>query len=185
LSGLYPDVDAYTGQLRALERYVLAHPQSAGAHFLLAYHYTICGHNDAAAAQLKAVVRFDPKDRLSADLLRMLTMAEQPAPAAAATPVPAKPVAAAALVGDWKARRADGATIALSLTANGQYAWKFIQQDKLQKFTGPYAVADNLLILKQNDTPVMVGQVCLLPDGRFSFKLPGGNPSDPGLTFAK
>ena len=31
----------------------------------------------------------------------------------------------------------------------------------------------------------MIGQVSLLPNGQFNFKLPGGNPNDPGLTFAK
>ena len=50
LVGLYPDVDVYTEQLRALEQHVLANVNSAAAKFLLAYHYTICGHTDAAAA---------------------------------------------------------------------------------------------------------------------------------------
>jgi len=31
----------------------------------------------------------------------------------------------------------------------------------------------------------MTGQVTLLGPDRFNFKLPGNNPSDPGLTFAK
>ena len=186
LSSLYPDVSVYTEQLRALEQYVAANPNSAAARFLLAYHYTICGHTDAAATQLKAAVQLDPKDRLSAQLLDMLTPTKPRRPTPPAAPAaPAKPVEAAALVGDWKATRADGATIALSLTKDGQYTWKFDQQGKAQEFSGPYTVADNLLILKKGDTPVMIGQVSLLPNGQFNFKLPGGNPNDPGLTFGK
>ncbi len=46
-------------------------------------------------------------------------------------------------------------------------------------------MADNLLILKEGNSPAMVGQVTLLPDNRFNFKLAGDNPSDPGLTFGK
>jgi hypothetical protein len=46
-------------------------------------------------------------------------------------------------------------------------------------------VADSLLILKKDNTPVMIGQVNSLPDDRFNFKLPGENPNDPGLTFGK
>jgi tetratricopeptide (TPR) repeat protein len=183
VSGLYPDISVYTEQLRALEKYANANPNLAAARFLLAYHYMICGHNDAAADQLRAAVQLDPKDRLSAQLLSMLTPASaapQPTPTA-----PAKPVEAAALVGDWKATRVDGATIALSLTKDGKYTWKFGQKGKTQEFTGPYSVADNLLILKKGDTPVMVGQVSGLPNGQFNFKLPGGDPNDPGLTFGK
>ena len=73
LSSLYADVGTYTDQLRALEEYVTQNPNSAAARFLLAYHYTICGHADAAATELAATVKLNPKDRLSAQLLDMLT----------------------------------------------------------------------------------------------------------------
>ena len=69
LSGFYPDDDVYTEQLRALEQYVNANRNLADARFLLAYQYLICGHTDAAAAQLKAAVELNPKDQLSAQLL--------------------------------------------------------------------------------------------------------------------
>ena len=71
------------------------------------------------------------------------------------------------------------------LAKDGKYTWKFAQNGKPQEFSGDYTVADNLLILKQGDIPVMVGQVTPLADDRFNFKLPGDNPSDPGLTFGK
>ena len=39
LIGLYPNVNVYTAQLRALEAYCKANPQSATSRFVLAYHY--------------------------------------------------------------------------------------------------------------------------------------------------
>ena len=97
------------------------------------------------------------------------------------TATPPKPVDASAIVGDWKAARADGAAITLSLSKDSKYTWKYAQKGKPREFSGAYTVADNLLILKKGDAPVMVGQVSMLDDGRFNFKLPGENPSDPGL----
>jgi tetratricopeptide (TPR) repeat protein len=191
LSGLYPNVDVYTEQLRALEQYAKLHPAATEAKFLLAENYLTCGYTDAAAAQLKEVVRLNPKDQLSAQLLKSLTAADTAAagPAELAAPsapaAPAKPVAAASLVGNWTATRADSATIKLALAGDGKFTWTVDSNGKPQQFSGTYAVADNLLVLKQGDNPMMVGQVASLAGDRFNFKLAGDNPSDPGLTFAR
>jgi tetratricopeptide (TPR) repeat protein len=191
LSALYANVDTYTAQLRELEAFVRSNPDDPAAHFLLAYEYLTCGSTEAAATQLQAVVKLNPKDTLSAQLLQGLTDKEPVAELAAnqAAPAehpPAKPVTAASLTGNWNASRPDGSTFALSLGADGKFTWKYAQKDaKPQQFSGPYSVADNLLILKQNDNPVMVGQVTSLADNKFNFKLPGENPNDPGLTFNK
>ncbi|MGA2619324.1 MAG: tetratricopeptide repeat protein [Thermoguttaceae bacterium] len=186
LSSFYPRADVYSGQLRALEQYVASNPNVAEARFLLAYHYMTGGHNDAAAEQFRAAVQLNPQDQLSAQLLSAITptaAGQPPAPAAAATP--AKPIDASAVTGVWTSTRADGTTITLSLGQDAKYTWKFAQKDKPQEFSGAYTVADNLLILKEGNSPVMVGQVTLLSDNRFNFKLAGDNPSDPGLTFGK
>ena len=60
LSGLYPDVATYTGQLRALEDRCRRDPKAAAPCFVLAYHYLVAGHKDAAVAQLKAVLARSP-----------------------------------------------------------------------------------------------------------------------------
>jgi tetratricopeptide (TPR) repeat protein len=176
LSGFYPDVDVYATQLRDLEKYVNANPNVAEARFLLAYQYMTCGHNDAAAAQFKAAVMLNPKDTLSAEILAALTTSDKAQTASTdapkdaskeATPsTPAKPVEASELVGNWKMTRSDGSTITLNLTKDSKYS-----------------VADGLLVLKKDNTPVMVGEVKLLNDKSFNFKMPGDNPADPGLTF--
>jgi tetratricopeptide (TPR) repeat protein len=187
LSGFYPDVSVYTGQLRALEQYVQSNPDVVEARFVLAYHYMSCGHTDAAASQFQKVAKLNPQDHLSAQLAAAMTAkpADKPQTATVAPAKPAAPVTAAALAGQWKTTRADGAAITLSLTPDAKYTWAYAQKDKPRTFSGTYSVADNLLILKEGDNPVMVGQVTLLDGNRFNFKLPGDNPSDPGLTFAK
>ncbi len=186
LSSMYPDVSAYTQQLRALEQYVNEHPNSPAARFLLAYHYMCCGFSDAAATQLKAVVQLNPKDQLSAQLLSAMTSkTATPAPATAPPSAPPKAVNTAALVGPWKATRPDGAAISLDLTKDGKYTWTYTQKDKPRQFSGTYTIADNLLILKEGNNTVMVGQVTQLADDRFNFRMPGDNPGDPGLTFSK
>ena len=60
MSGLYPDVATYTGQLRALEDRCRQDPKAAAPRFVLAYHYLVTGHTDAAVAQLKDCSPWSP-----------------------------------------------------------------------------------------------------------------------------
>jgi hypothetical protein len=139
------------------------------------------------------VVRLSPKDQLSAQLLTALTQQQNPAdtkPSLAAAPptapaVPAKPVAAADLVGNWTATRSDGASFSLEVAKDGTYSWRHTLQGKSQNFSGAYTVADNLLILKEGGNPAMIGQVTQSDVNHFNFKLAGNNPADPGLAFTK
>jgi tetratricopeptide (TPR) repeat protein len=187
LSGFYPNIDVYTNQLRALEQYRNAHPNAAETRFLLAYHYMSDGHPEAAAVEFKEVVRINPKDQLAAQLLAGLSSDKSEAPNTAGpeivgTPLP---VNSASLVGNWTASRSDGSSFSFNLTDTGTYSWKFTKSGKLQEYAGTFTVADGLLILKRNGTPVMIGQATLLDANRFNFKLVGENPTDPGLTFSK
>lgn len=85
LVGLYPDVDTYTNHLRALEAFVKSNPASNSAQFLLADHYLVQGHNDAARSQFEKVVNLQPKQTLSASFVKALTkVAETPLTAVAA-----------------------------------------------------------------------------------------------------
>jgi tetratricopeptide (TPR) repeat protein len=72
MHALYPDVATYTEQLRALEAYHRANPKSPEARFVLAYHYLVLGHLDAAAKQLEHVVQLLPESQLSSELLAAL-----------------------------------------------------------------------------------------------------------------
>jgi tetratricopeptide (TPR) repeat protein len=187
VSGLYGSPNVYAGQLRTLENYRAAHPQAAEAHFLLAYHYMLGGHNDQAAAELRAVVELEPKDQLAAQLLKGLTSppAEQAASLPAPAPLPSVPVDAESVVGNWRATRPDGSKFALNLTADHKFSWQFDQEDKQQQLSGTYTLADNYLILSAADQNALVGQVAMEPGDKLKFKLAGGSPSDPGLTFTR
>ncbi len=97
MAGLYPSVDVYTDQLRTLEAYARANPNSTSAHFLLGYHYMVQGHQEAAASQFAAVVQLQPNETLSAQFVKALRKAAEPAPTAvAAAPAASQPAAARA-----------------------------------------------------------------------------------------
>ena len=72
LISLYPSVDVYTTQLRALEQYCTDHRDSATGRFVLTYLYLTQGQTDPAVDMLKQVVTLKPNDSLSAKLLRQL-----------------------------------------------------------------------------------------------------------------
>ena len=79
---LYPDPKVYTDQLRALEAYQKANPNSAEASFLLAYQYLVLGYPESAAKQLANVTKIKPDDKLSVMLLKALQQQSAPAPSA-------------------------------------------------------------------------------------------------------
>ena len=183
LSSLYPDIDIYTKQLRALEQYARANPSQSDARFLLAYQYLTCGYSAQAVVELQDVVRLNPKDQLSAQLLASLTAPHSAAPEATpTTPAPAVPLTATALAGHWTATRPGGGAILLDLGTDSKYDWN---NGQAHNFTGTYTVADNVLILKQGDTPAMVGQITPINGRQFNFKMAGNNSNDRGLTFTR
>jgi hypothetical protein len=194
LSSLYPSVDTYTAQLRELEAYVKAHESSADGHFVLAYHYITCAHSEAAVKQLKQVVKLQPNDQLTAQLLATLDPtppAETPEatpPAAEADsdePAPTTPAFdTTKIVGNWKAKRPDGSSFALKLTPDGAFSWQFAQGGKSQEIQGKYSVDGSVLVLTNDQGETMPGFITLADDG-FNFKLHGGPPNDPGLDFRK
>ena len=110
LISLYPSVDVYTTQLRALEDYCKAQRQSASGRFVLAYHYLTEGFNDAAVKMLKQVAALKPNDTLTAKLLRQLDAPKEAAATATAS--------AAANQPDDRTTPPEGATIDGTWTAH-------------------------------------------------------------------
>jgi tetratricopeptide (TPR) repeat protein len=64
MHSLYADVATYTDQLRALEAYQRANPNSPEASFVLAYHYLVLGHLDAAIKQVENVAKLLPESQV-------------------------------------------------------------------------------------------------------------------------
>jgi tetratricopeptide (TPR) repeat protein len=65
----YGNVEPYTSQLRALEKYARGRPKSPEARFLLGFHYLMTGHANEAKDELLAALKLAPRDRLAAKLL--------------------------------------------------------------------------------------------------------------------
>jgi tetratricopeptide (TPR) repeat protein len=190
--GLYPNVDVYTTQLRALETYCDTNKDSATGRFVLAYHYLTQGHTDAAVTMLKQVVALKPTDALSAKLLKQLDAPQEPAtpsdqPPPAPTPVPADttPPAGASIVGTWTAKPTPDTTVSLAVQPDNSFTWQATRAGKSQQFTGKSTFAEGLLTLAQNNGPALVGRVSWADPTHMTFRIVGDGPDDPGLSFAK
>jgi tetratricopeptide (TPR) repeat protein len=72
MRSFYADPKTYEKQLRALEDFVKENANDGAASFLLAYHYLVLNSKEAAIKQLEHTVKIQPKDELSAQLLKML-----------------------------------------------------------------------------------------------------------------
>jgi len=191
LIGLYPSVDVYTAQLRALEDYCSSHPDSASGRFVLVYHYLTEGHTEAAVDILKQVVALKPGDTLSAKLLRQLDLSkDQPAPAAiAATTAPAPtdttPPPGASIAGTWGAQPTADTAIALTVQPGGEFSWQVTRKGQTQQFAGASTYGDGILTLAQDKGPVLVGRVGWKDADHMTFRIVGDGPDDPGLSFSK
>jgi hypothetical protein len=196
--GLYPSVEVYTEQLRALEAYRSANPNSAAGHFVLAYHYLTEGHPEAAVPELQQVVRLQPKDTVSAGLLETLkkgaSLAQSGDAAPPAPPAenaePAKPagppISLQALAGSWSAQPAPGTIIKLTLEVGGDFKWSVTQGGQTHDFAGEATAGADLLTLARSDGgATLVGRVTQNGNDSFTFRVINGPPDDKGLSFTR
>jgi tetratricopeptide (TPR) repeat protein len=186
LASLYPDIETYTKQLRKLEQFSRSQPSEADAHFVLAYHYMTMGHADAAAAQFGRVLQLVPGDSVARQLYEMLTYKPaadaRPKPAAEAPPAGPQ-IAAADLVGTWKATGAGSATFELTITKEGAFTWKYTKGKRQQTVRGAFAVDANTLAMEPESGGVMLAQLKSQGKDVLEFKMVGAKESDPPLLF--
>jgi hypothetical protein len=200
LISLYADPETYTQQLRALEEFTKQNSNSAAVHFVLAYHYLTGEHADAAVRQLKFELTLQPKDTLSAQLIEQLEHKEQQASAGGAgegqTPAAAQPPVQAAVTastgkegkmeGTWTAQPSNDMKITVGFQTEGLFTWKVDRQGKSQQFAGKSSYENGILTLVQDQSNnTMVGSVQWTDKTHFQFKVMGGGPGDPGLSFSK
>ncbi len=193
LISLYPSVDVYTQQLRALEQYRTQNPNDPSARFYLAYLYTCQGANEAAAAEYAALLKLMPNDPLIARLARSVSTpnaapdAVPPADNALVNAAPATPPAAppAVLVGTWKASPNPNTTITLTCNADGSFTWDVATNGKSKPIKGKAEYGDGVLGLSQENGPPLAGKVTWEGNDKFNFRLVGNGAEDPGLNFAR
>jgi len=80
---LYPNVQSYTDQLRALEKARNGKTTDPALRFLLGFHYNYLGYPTQAARELAKAIELAPQDEMSRQMLNMIkgvaTPTSQPA----------------------------------------------------------------------------------------------------------
>jgi uncharacterized protein (TIGR03066 family) len=188
LCSLYPNVDVYTKQLRALESYVKQNQQATDGRFVLAYHYMTTGNKEAAAKQYQVIYKQTPQDTLVKQLL-LLTGGPEALGAAPQDAQPVKPaapaVAAADLVGKWGAAGQGNSKFAMELTKDGAFSWTFTEAGKPHTVKGVYVLDGSVLVMEPETGGVMQAEVTQPQGGSFGFQMLGAPPGDTGLKFVK
>jgi tetratricopeptide (TPR) repeat protein len=190
--GLYPDVDTYTRQLRALEAAITGNTSVASTRFVLAYHYMVQEHVERAREQFEYAAQLQPKDQLAAQFAKALA-APSGATAAAATDFarasdtagirePSPPPAA--LRGTWKARPMPDLSIELTLREDGKFTWDVTARGQAESITGDADYVDGVLTLAQAEAPALVGKIVDLGEKQFGFELLGG-PHVATISFSR
>lgn len=186
MAGFYPNVDEYTRQLRGLEAFANEHADSPAPQFLLAYHYLVAGHADAAQRKLASVVELEPRDQVARQLLQGLSKDDEPAPVSApAEPEERRPASdvMTELDGRFVATRDGGSKFELVLNKSGDFTWKAADEDR--DISGEFDLEGNVIVLKGSRGDTLAATVTAEGEDEFHFKLLGAPPEDPGLTFRR
>ncbi|MCP5544202.1 MAG: tetratricopeptide repeat protein [Akkermansiaceae bacterium] len=192
---LYPSQEVYTDQLQKLEAYSEASPDAADAHFLLGYHYMVCGHLDLATPQFERAVELMPADSVSKQLASLTRESDEDAEDSDTVPLeqPADeeempepvPVPLEKLTGVWTTEAEGGGTITLTFREDGSFTWAFTRDGDTKEFKGEYSSNDDGLLVLDAEESQMVASVDIPETSEMNFVLVGGPPDDPGLDFTK
>jgi tetratricopeptide (TPR) repeat protein len=184
LSGLYPDTDTYTAQLRALEAARDKDPKAPYLRFLTGYHYLTLGYQDDALGQFRRALELQPKDTVTAALVASLSPRDAQ-PAQVVTLTAPKPVPADTVTGAWSASGKGTAKYSMSLQKDGTFTWDFSRGSKKEQVKGVYTLEGNVLAMEPDGGGVMLAEVTLKGPDALHFKMIGGATDDPGLAFRR
>jgi tetratricopeptide (TPR) repeat protein len=184
--GFYDGSSTYDAQLRKLEAYVKGSPDKADGHFLLGYHYLVCGHTDKAYEQFDKTATLQPADSIARQL-RDLTKESLPVEGAEDTPPPAPPapIPTDKLVGNWVSDNGAQGKVTFAMAADGSFTWNYLNGDQSSELKGTYGLDDKGLLVLSMDDSQMVSEVTLPADGQMKFVIVGSPEGDPGLSFKK
>lgn len=184
--GFYNGSEAYNEQLLKLESYVKGSPDKADAHFLLGYHYMVCGHMDQSYEQFAKATKLQPADSISRQL-RDLTASSIPDGGDSDAEPPARPapVPADQLVGTWVSDRGADGKVTFTMAQDGNYTWSFMNSGKTSDLKGTYGLNDKGLLVLTSDDSQMVSSIEMKEKSKLHFTLIGAPDGDPGLDFVK
>jgi len=183
MGSLYPSVDVYTNQLRALEVAIDKNPKAADLYFLLGYHYLTCGHQDPALNMFRQALELQPKDAVAAALVATLSPREaQPAAQGVAAPQPVPPDS---VVGAWTAAGPRSASYSMTLRNDGTFTWAFSRGSRKQEAKGVYTVEGNVLAMEPDSGGVLLAELTVKAQDSLHFKMIGGAKDDTGLDFRR
>jgi tetratricopeptide (TPR) repeat protein len=184
LSSLYPNIEVYTNQLRALEAARDKNPKAADLCFLLGYHYLSCGHMEPALTMFQWAAKLQPKDTVAASLVATLTPREAGPSAPTAAEVP-KPVPADNIIGTWTASGPGSASYSMNLGKDGTFTWAFNRGARKQQAKGVYTVEGNVLAMEPDSGGVLLAELTAEGQDSLNFKMVGGPKDDAGLAFSR
>lgn len=184
--GFYDSSSTYSAQLRKLEAYVKGTPDGAEGHFLLGYHYMVCGYMDKAYEQFEKTVELQPADSIARQL-RDLTRSSLPDDGEedAEAPVAPAPVPSEKLVGTWVSDRGADGKVTFIMSDDGNYTWTYMNSGKSTELKGTYGLDEQGLLVLTSDDSQMVSEVTMDDDNEMKFVLIGAPDGDPGLVFTK
>jgi len=199
LIGLYPNLEVYTSQLRRLEAFTTANPQSSASRFVLAYLFLTEGYNDDAAFQLKKVVELKPNDAVATKLLQQMSAvtgaqgANQPppnpqpsaSPNSLTAPINTTVPEGATITGTWTAHPNADTSVDLTIQPSGAFQWDLNLKGQAKQFTGTSSFASGILTLVPENIPPIVGKVSWSDVNHMTFHAVGDNAQAPGLSFSK
>ena len=190
LSSLYPSTDVYAKQLNALEDNCSANPGNTSSLFLLAYHATTAGDTAMARRTLEKLKPLLPADPVVNNLWQA-ARGDQPVENATPKPEVKEPEPPKDIqldiTGLWKAPRQEGGSINLLINADGTFVWTIEDKAAVKKdsFDGTFTLDENLMALTRKTGGALMGRITALSETSFLFRMDGGPPGDPGLTFRK
>ena len=182
--GFYDSSSTYDAQLRKLEDYVKGTPDGADGHFLLGYHYLVCGHTEKSYEQFARTVELQPADSIARQL-RDLTQDSLPTDEEVEPEVAPPPIPAEKLVGSWVSDRGAEGKITFDMKESGDFTWTYVKGDEKSDLTGTYGLDEQGLLVLTMDDSQMVSEVTLEGDSQMKFEMIGSPDGDPGLEFKK
>jgi tetratricopeptide (TPR) repeat protein len=183
--GFYSGTSTYEGQLRKLESWVDGSTGKAEGHFLLGYHYLVCGYMEKAYEQFDKTVQLQPADGVARQLrdLTKNSLPDDGDPEGKRPPRP-DPVPKEKLIGIWTSD-ATGGKITFKLEADDKFTWSFTGSGQTSEMKGTWGINDKGLVILNAENSQMVTAVSLEGDTKMKFLLVGGPDGDPGLSFTK